>query len=600
MNEADSNDKVSRWLDGFGTALTRGDTRAAAALFEEHAFWRDLIAFTWNLKTLEGRAAIAAMLEATLATTRPLAWQLLGDARTTDGVTEAWILFETASGHGKGHLRLRDGRCWTLLTTLQSLAGFEERTGANDSRELGVEHGVVRHRSSWLERKMKDEAELGYLRQPYCLIVGGGQGGLALAARLKRLDVPTIVVDKHEKPGDQWRKRYRSLCLHDPVWYDHMPYLPFPDHWPVFSPKDKIGDWLEMYAKVMEIDYWGSTECLGARYDEDAGSWEVTVDRAGEEVRLRPVHLILATGMSGVPNVPDIPGAARFSGRLCHSSAHTGGEEYAGKRCVVIGSNNSAHDICADLYEWGAHVTMVQRSPSIVVRSESLMEHAWGPLYSEAAVRAGITTDIADLRVASVPFKLMPEWQRPVYEKIRRQDAAFYEALEAAGFQYHLGEDGAGIHATYLRRGAGYYIDVGASQLIIDGAIALEHAASVASINERSLTLDNGKEIPADLIVLATGYGPMNDWAAMLISEEVAHRVGRCWGLGSDTRYDPGPWEGELRNMWKPTHQPALWFQGGNLMQARHYSRYLALQLKARQEGIATPVYAMEPVHHRR
>lgn len=600
MNEADSNDKVSRWLDGFGTALTRGDTRAAAALFEEHAFWRDLIAFTWNLKTLEGRAAIAAMLEATLATTRPLAWQLLGDARTTDGVTEAWILFETASGHGKGHLRLRDGRCWTLLTTLQSLAGFEERTGANDSRELGVEHGVVRHRSSWLERKMKDEAELGYLRQPYCLIVGGGQGGLALAARLKRLDVPTIVVDRHEKPGDQWRERYRSLCLHDPVWYDHMPYLPFPDHWPVFSPKDKIGDWLEMYAKVMEIDYWGSTECLGARYDEDAGSWEVTVDRAGEEVRLRPVHLILATGMSGVPNVPDIPGAARFSGRLCHSSAHTGGEEYAGKRCVVIGSNNSAHDICADLYEWGAHVTMVQRSPSIVVRSESLMEHAWGPLYSEAAVRAGITTDIADLRVASVPFKLMPEWQRPVYEKIRRQDAAFYDALEAAGFQYHLGEDGAGIHATYLRRGAGYYIDVGASQLIIDGAIALEHAASVASINERSLTLDNGKEIPADLIVLATGYGPMNDWAAMLISEEVAHRVGRCWGLGSDTRYDPGPWEGELRNMWKPTHQPALWFQGGNLMQARHYSRYLALQLKARQEGIATPVYAMEPVHHRR
>ena len=600
MNEADSNEKVSRWLDGFGTALTRGDTRAAAALFEEHAFWRDLIAFTWNLKTLEGRAAIAAMLEATLATTRPLAWQLLGDARTTDGVTEAWILFETASGHGKGHLRLRDGRCWTLLTTLQSLAGFEERTGANDSRELGVEHGVVRHRSSWLERKMKDEAELGYLRQPYCLIVGGGQGGLALAARLKRLDVPTIVVDRHEKPGDQWRERYRSLCLHDPVWYDHMPYLPFPDHWPVFSPKDKIGDWLEMYAKVMEIDYWGSTECLGARYDEDAGSWEVTVDRAGEEVRLRPVHLILATGMSGVPNVPDIPGAARFSGRLCHSSAHTGGEEYAGKRCVVIGSNNSAHDICADLYEWGAHVTMVQRSPSIVVRSESLMEHAWGPLYSEAAVRAGITTDIADLRVASVPFKLMPEWQRPVYEKIRRQDAAFYDALEAAGFQYHLGEDGAGIHATYLRRGAGYYIDVGASQLIIDGAIALEHAASVASINERSLTLDNGKEIPADLIVLATGYGPMNDWAAMLISEEVAHRVGRCWGLGSDTRYDPGPWEGELRNMWKPTHQPALWFQGGNLMQARHYSRYLALQLKARQEGIATPVYGMEPVHHRR
>lgn len=599
MDQAGSNDKVSRWLADMDAALLRGDARAAAGLFGEDAFWRDLIAFTWNLKTMEGRTAIEAMLESSLASTRPTAWRLLGDASTREGVTEAWILFETASGHGRGHLRLREGRCWTLLTTLQSLTGFEEKTGANDSRELGVEHGIVRHRSSWLERKMKEEAELGYLRQPYCLIVGGGQGGLALAARLKRLDVPTIVVDKHEKPGDQWRKRYRSLCLHDPVWYDHMPYVPFPDHWPVFSPKDKIGDWLEMYAKVMEIDYWGSTECLGAHYDETDGVWDVTVDRAGDEVHLRPTHLILATGMSGVPNVPDIPGADTFSGTLCHSSTHTGSEEYAGKRCVIIGSNNSAHDICADLWEWGADVTMIQRSPSIVVRSESLMEHAWGPLYSEAAVKAGITTDIADLRVASVPLKLMPEWQRPVYDTIRKQDAAFYEALEAAGFRFHFGEDGSGIHTAYLRRGAGYYIDVGASQLIIDGEITLESAIAVERINQRSLTLENGKEIPADLIVCATGYGPMNDWAAKLISEEVAHRVGRCWGVGSDTRHDPGPWEGELRNMWKPTHQPALWFQGGNLMQARHYSRYLALQLKARQEGMATPVYGIPPVHHR-
>jgi putative flavoprotein involved in K+ transport len=61
--------------------------------------------------------------------------------------------------------------------------------------------------------------------------------------------VPTIIIEKNDRPGDSWRKRYKSLCLHDPVWYDHLPYLPFPDHWPVFSPKDKIGDWLEMYTK---------------------------------------------------------------------------------------------------------------------------------------------------------------------------------------------------------------------------------------------------------------------------------------------------------------------------------------------------------------
>jgi len=598
MTEANPNQAVSRWMRQFGEALAGHDAAAAAALFEADGLWRDLIAFTWNFKTLEGRTAIAAMLGATLEATRPAGWRLSGDASTRDGVTEAWFGFETAAGSGRGHLRLRGTRCWTLLTTLQSLSGFEEKTGANDSRELGVEHGAFKHRLSWRERRNREAAALGYSRQPYCLIVGGGQGGLGLAARLKRLEVPTIVIDKLARPGDAWRKRYRSLCLHDPVWYDHMPYIPFPDHWPVFSPKDKLGDWLEMYAKVMELDYWASTTCLAARYDEGAEEWQVTVDRAGDRVTLRPKHLVLATGMSGVPKVPAIPGAGSFSGTLCHSSEHAGGEAYVGKRCVVVGANNSAHDICADLWEWGADVTMIQRSPSIVVRSEALMKFAWGPLYSEAAVKAGITTEIADMRVASVPFKLMPEWQKPVYETIRAHDATLYEGLARAGFQYHFGEDDSGIHTAYLRRGSGYYIDVGASQLIVDGEIKLESGCQVERINPRSVSLSNGKEIPADLIVLATGYGSMNGWAARLISREVADKVGKCWGLGSGTRHDPGPWEGELRNMWKPTRQAGLWFHGGNLMQSRHYSRYLALQLKARMERIPTPVYAIPPVHH--
>ena len=102
---------------------------------------------------------------------------------------------------------------------------------------------------------------MGLTRQPYCLIIGGGQGGIILGARLKQLEVPTIIIEKNARPGDSWRNRYKSLCLHDPVWYDHLPYLPFPEHWPIFSPKDKIGDWLEMYTNVMELNYWHSTEC---------------------------------------------------------------------------------------------------------------------------------------------------------------------------------------------------------------------------------------------------------------------------------------------------------------------------------------------------
>ena len=209
-------------------------------------------------------------------------------------------------------------------------------------------------------------------------------------------------------------------------------------------------------------------------------------------------------------------------------------------------------------------------------------------------------TEIADLIVASTPYRLAPAWQSAIYSRIREHDAAFYEGLERAGFMCNLGDDGSGINTAYIRRGGGYYIDVGASQLIIDGRIALRSPATVERIESHSVVLNDGSELPADLIVYATGYGPMNDWVRMLVSEEIAEKVGRCWGVGSDTNNDPGPWEGELRNMWKPTQQPGLWFHGGNLMQSRLYSLFLALQIKARLEGMATPVHGLAPVHHPR
>jgi putative flavoprotein involved in K+ transport len=517
-------DPVS-WLRAFESALARREVREAADLFADECYWRDLVAFTWNIKTCEGRAEIGRMLEAALPAVQPRKFVL------KDRNGEAWFEFETSLGRGVGHLRLRDGKCWTLLTALRELKGFEEKAGVR--REPGVEHGVFRDRKNWLEsRKEIEDSFLSGKKQPYVLIVGGGQGGIALGARLKRLGVPALIVEKNARAGDSWRKRYRSLCLHDPVWYDHMPYLPFPDHWPVFTPKDKMGDWLEAYVMVMELDYWASAECLSAAYDEGRSQWRVRVRRGEKEIELSPKHLVLATGMSGFPNMPRLPGAEAFQGELCHSSAFRGEGDYREKKAVVLGSNNSAHDICAALWEQGAaEVTMLQRSPSVVIRSESLMEPAWGRLYSESALAAGITTDIADLTVASVPFKVLPSMQKPIYDEIKTRDADLYAGLDKAGFRYHFGEDGSGLHALYLRRGAGYYIDVGASQMLIDGRIRLEHAA-LERVNARSVTLDDGSELAADLVVCATGYGSMYEWAAKLISPEVADRVGPCWGLG--------------------------------------------------------------------
>jgi putative flavoprotein involved in K+ transport len=226
------------------------------------------------------------------------------------------------------------------------------------------------------------------------------------------------------------------------------------------------------------------------------------------------------------------------------------------------------------------------------------MELTLGGLYSEAAIQAGITTDTADLLFASIPYRIMPDFDRPIYQQIAKKDAELYRRLQQAGFLLDFGDDGSGLFMKYLRRGSGYYIDVGASDLIADGMIKLHSGVNIERIQEDSVVLSDGTVLPADLIVYATGYGSMNGWAAQLISQEVADRVGKCWGLGSATTKDPGPWEGELRNMWKPTQQPALWFHGGNLHQSRHYSLYLALQIKARQEGLATDVYGISEVHH--
>ena len=587
---------VQNWLSDFDAALSSNDVDAAVALFAEECYWRDLVSFTWNIKTVEGRDEIGDMLRVRLADVQPSNWHLDGEANEADGVIDGWINFETAVSCGRGHIRMLDGKCWTLLTTMTELKGHEEPKGP--TRPMGVEHGVFKNRKNWLERKQQEEAELGYTKQPYCVIIGGGQGGIALGARLRRVGVPTIIVEKNERAGDSWRKRYKSLCLHDPVWYDHLPYLPFPDHWPVFAPKDKIGDWLEMYTKVMELNYWSSTLCKSASYDEETQEWTVNVVRDGEEVVLRPKQLILATGMSGIPNVPDIPGMDTFKGDIHHSSAHGGSEEYTGKKCIVLGSNNSSHDICAALYENDADVTMIQRSSTHIARSDSLMELALGGLYSEEAVASGVTTNTADMIFASIPYQIMHTFQIPVYEEMAKRDADFYAGLEKAGFLLDWGDDNSGLFMKYLRRGSGYYIDVGASQLIIDGDVKLRSGVNIDHIKENSVVLTDGTEMPADLIVLATGYGSMNGFAAKLISQEVADKVGKVWGLGSDTTKDPGPWEGEQRNMWKPTQQEALWFHGGNLHQSRHYSQFLSLQLKARHAGISTPVYGLQEVHH--
>lgn len=490
---------IETWVAQFDQALKSRNISDILSLFVEDCFWRDFVSFTWNIRTLEGHEEISRMLSDNLELIAPRQWSLLETPTHSDGITEAWLRFETKTTRGSAILRLLDGKAWTLLTTADELIGFEEKSGHR--RAKGTTHGVYHRDKNWLEQKEEDEAALGHSVQPYCVVIGGGQGGIALGARLKQLGVPTIIIEKSPRPGDSWRNRYRSLVLHDPVWYDHLPYIPFPDHWPIFTPKDKLGDWLEMYTKIMELNYWGSTECVRANFDDQTQDWTVEVIREGKPVTLRPKQLVFATGAYGPPNIVPLAGIDDFKGEHLHSSAYAGGASFEGKTCIVVGSNSSAHDIAADLYEFGARVTMLQRSPTTVVKSETLMEVAFKGLYSDIAVQNGITTERADLLFAAIPMKVMPRFQKPLYDEMRARDRAFYERLAHSGFQLDFGEDESGLMMKAFRSGSGYYIDVGASELIADGKIAIRSGVEIRRLRSRSVELTDGSEVPADVII---------------------------------------------------------------------------------------------------
>jgi putative flavoprotein involved in K+ transport len=593
------------WLSRFERALGAGggqdddEQEQVDSLFvEEGASWRDLTALSWNIVTVEGREGVAELAAATAAEA-PTAFRLSKKVKPSQhgDVTTAFFEFETAKLTCEGIVRLVRGGtlAWTLLTAARAIKGHES------VRPHGIEPTL------WPQRRAEEAAGLRSGRlQPDVVIVGGGQSGIALGARLRHMGVRALVLERRDRPGDSWRCRYKTLHLHDPVWFDHLPILPFPNTWPVFMPKDQLGDWLEAYVQLMEVPYWSRSEVMSASFDETTGAWTVLVtcqeeENGGKEVRsLNPKHLVFATGASGFPNDPAFPGRESFRGEQHHSSAHPGADRYAGKNCVVVGSNNSSFDISAGLWEAGAAtVTMVQRSSTCVIRSEDLVDQGLGALYSEEAIaERGVTTELADLIFASVPYSLMADMQRGMYDGFRKAQADYYKRLEDAGFLLDFGEDDSGLYMKYVRRASGYYIDVGAAKLVAQGSIKLARG-QVDHLTETAVVLDDGTELPADLVVYATGYGPMNQWVAQLVSQEAADCVGKVWGMGSGTARDPGPWEGELRALWKPTASPGLWFMAGNMHMARHYSLFLALQLKARLEGIDTPVFGLPPVHHK-
>ena len=375
-----------------------------------------------------------------------------------------------------------------------------------------------------------------------------------------------LAFDREALVGDNWRKRYHALTLHNQVQVNHLPYMPFPPNWPTYIPKDKLANWFESYVDAMELNFWTGTEFLGGSYDDAQGRWTVELRRADGTTRtMQPRHVVMATGVSGIPNLPDIPGLKNFSGKVMHSSRYEDGESWTGKRALVIGTGNSGHDIAQDLHSSGAAVTLVQRSPTLVTNIEPSAQLAYAA-YNEGSLEDN------DLIATSMPLTLAKRSHVLMTEQSKELDKPLLDGLARRGFKLDFGDGGTGWQFKYLTRGGGYYFNVGCSDLVASGAVALKQFSDIETFVSEGARLKNGETVEADLIVLATGYRPQEELVKKLFGEAMAQRVGPIWGFGDGQ---------ELRNMYTRTPQPGLWFIAGSLAQCRINSRYLALQIKA-------------------
>ncbi len=580
VSHADIAPAVEAWLVRFNQALAAMSAERLAPLFREDAHWREAVALSWELKTVSGREAVARDLAVACRQFQAKDFAVdpvrcpprvveRGGVRTI----EAILTFETSVGRCAGLVRLREDSptlAWTLHTTLEAIRGHEEGRLRAAREEPVFERSF--HGPNWFDRRTERSKYLD--REPAVLVVGGGHAGLSVAARLGQLDIDTLVVDRMKRIGDNWRLRYHALRLHNTYNSNHLPYMPFPSTWQQYLPKDRVANWLETYADCMDINFWTETGFEGAEWDEAGQCWLARVQRADGSVRvLRPRHIIMGTGVSGVPLRPQVPTLDQFQGTVLHTSEFADGSQWRGRNVLIIGTGTSAHDVAQDLHGHGAHATLVQRSPTLVIQVEPSAQ-----IYDALFLGEGPSLEDRDLILTSIPKEVMLAAHRLITRQAEAFDAPLLRGLEKVGFRLSSGVDGTGWPYLFRTRGGGYYFNVGCSDLLVKREVGLIQYDDIERFVPEGARMKDGRVVPADLVVLATGYAGHEHTVKTLFGPGVAERVGPIWGFHPEKQ--------ELANMWTRTPQRGLWFTGGPFSLCRAHSKHLALQIKGAELGL--------------
>jgi putative flavoprotein involved in K+ transport len=568
---------ATQWLADLAVAAASGSAADLAALFTEDATWRDFMAFSWDFTHSIGRdSLVSRFFDLAKAADFESGGVSTEQPPVVDGDRiHVFFDFTTKDRIDRGYVGLvHDGErlaAATVQTQVIGLRDYPERI--RHHRKEGKVYGVVPDRARWSSERRREAAFEDC--EPAVLILGAGHNGLSIAARLGALDVPTLVIDREARVGDAWRKRYASLALHSTVFGDHMPYLPLPPTWTAHTPKDKFADWLESYAKLLDLNVWNSTTFLNGHYDEDTQRWTIHVRREDGSIRtLRPRHFVVAGGLFGSPKIPTIKGIESFRGVVAHSDEFQGGDGFRGKKALVVGAGVSGHELVHDLYEHGADVTMLQRSATYVVSYESYHKYWSGHLFSEDAT---FSPEFADQIAYATPNLRSDEIQKKLVRLAAEEDKDLLDRLAARGFKFEWGPDGTGIIGAHMSGRDSYQINIGASELIADGKVHLKQGVELVEVKDGSTAVfSDGSELEVELLVFATGYEQF--WNHLRPSlGTAAARIDKAYGRAADNEY---------ANTWRRSAQPGLWFGTGFIRMARFYTTFTALLIKAIEEGI--------------
>ncbi|KIK53834.1 hypothetical protein GYMLUDRAFT_264910 [Collybiopsis luxurians FD-317 M1] len=567
---------ASSWLAQFSTCLQRRDAMGTADLFASDGWLRHFLVFQWDLRTLHGYEKISAYLSSYIQESSLTNFELASDQYfkpspgRKEGDISSGFTFSTPIANGRGSFNLVESngewKASTVFMMLDSLKGNEE---------LGADEDLYEGRfPTWFEAREKQWECSG--KDPEVLIVGAGGNGLQVAARFRQMKIPALVIERKARVGDTWRGRHPTLKLHSPREHHSFLYQPYPENWPLWTPGSKLGDWLEQYAVLQDLLVWTNSNIVSPpSYDRQTKEWTVNIDKSGQLITVHPNHIVVATGIYGKPVVPTYEGQDQFEGQILHAATFPGGSYFAGKRCVVVGTGTSGHDIALDLSTRGAEsVTLIQRSSTCVQPGDLVAKQLQGMW------PAGVPVEVSDFRRFSTPVKLGFEILAGArkHGEMWEKEKCFMEQLEKAGMNINMGPFEAGVLGVVFSNHHGFWMDVGCAERILSGQIQIKSGIQITRLDKNSITFTDGSTVEADVVIFATGYGSMKEYAKDLLSDDVVSQA-------KSLPYGVLDEEGELPAGYRPTGHPGLWFASGLFPNARFQSKILGIQIQAIKLG---------------